>query len=185
MRKIYQNYKKDWLKFLIGWLSCFAIRLVPFRPPNVEPVLATTMPFSKKYGPEASFFFGFLSIVLFDLATQKVGVWTIVTAVTYGLLGLGSYFYFKKRKSTSLNYLKYAIFGTIAYDALTGLTIGPLVFKMPFMVALVGQIPFTINHLLGNIVLSVILSPALHRWVLTNENLAADVVWARLLKAAK
>lgn len=175
--------KNNWLKFIVGWFTCFAIRIIPFRPPNVEPVLATTMPFSKKYGPEASFLFGFLSIVLFDLFTQKIGVWTMVTAVTYGLLGLGSYFYFRKRKSNSLNYLKYAIFGTIAYDALTGLTIGPLVFKMPFMVALVGQIPFTVNHLLGNIVLSIILSPALYKWVIDNQNLSIDIIWARLAKS--
>lgn len=175
--------KKDWLKFIIGWLSCFVIRLAPFRPPNVELVLATTMPFSKKYGAEASFLFGFLSIVIFDFFTQKVGVWTLVTGATYGLLGLGSYFYFKKRKSSPFNYLKYAIFGTIAYDALTGLTIGPLVFKMPFMMALVGQIPFTINHLLGNIVFSIILSPALYKWVVINENLNLDVLWERLSKA--
>ena len=178
------THKKDWFKFLIGWLSCFVIRLAPFRPPNVEPVLATTMPFSKKYGPEASFLFGFLSIFIFDLFTQKLGVWTLITGVVYGLLGLGSYFYFQKRKSSPLNYLKYAIVGTLAYDALTGLTIGPLIFKMPFMVALIGQIPFTINHLLGNIVLSVVLSPALYKWVVTNENLATDVLWKRLVQTA-
>lgn len=174
--------KNNWPKFVLGWITCFVIRLAPFRPPNVEPVLATTMPFSKKYGPEASFLFGFLSIVLFDLFTQKVGVWTLVTAVVYGLLGLGSYFYFRKRKSNSFNYLKYAIFGTIAYDALTGLTIGPLVFKMPFMVALVGQIPFTVNHLLGNIVFSIILSPAIYKWVVENKNLATDVILAKLFR---
>lgn len=176
------KHKKDWLKFIIGWLTCFFIRLTPFRPPNVEPVLATTMPFSKKYGWEASFLFAFLSIFIFDFFTQKVGVWTLVTGIVYGLLGIGSFLYFRKRKSTPINYLKYAIVGTIFYDALTGLTIGPLVFKMPFMVALVGQIPFTVNHLLGNIVFSVTLSPAIYKWVVENKNLATDVILAKLVK---
>ena len=94
--------KNNWPKFILGWVICFIIRLAPFRPPNVEPVLATTMPFSKGFGPEAGFLFGFLSIVLFDLMTQKIGVWTLVTAVIYGLLGLASYFYFQKRKRKGL-----------------------------------------------------------------------------------
>jgi uncharacterized membrane protein len=178
------RYQKDWLKFSLGWLVCFIIRTIPFRPPNIEPILATTMPFSKKYGWQASFLFGCLSIFIFDLFTQKVGVWTLVTGVTYGLLGLASWFYFQKRKASQINFLKFAITGTIVYDALTGLTIGPLVFKMPFMVALVGQIPFTLNHLLGNVVLSLLLSPALYRWVVENKNLADEVVFKKLLRPA-
>lgn len=175
--------KNNWPKFILGWITCFIIRLAPFRPPNVEPILATTMPFSKKYGPEAGFLFGFLSIVLFDLITLKIGIWTLVTAVLYGLLGLASYFYFQKRKSSPVNYLKFGIFGTIAYDALTGLTIGPLVFKMPFWVALTGQIPFTLYHLAGNILFSLVLSPVLYRWVIENEKFSLSFIWQKLAKA--
>lgn len=176
------NIKKDWLKFIIGWVVCLAIRMIPFRPPNVEPVLTTTMPFSKKYGWVAGFSFGFLNLVFFDLVTLKVGVWTLITATCYGFLGVGAYFFFKNRKSTPLNYLKYAVTGTIVYDALTGLSIGPLFFKMPFMIALIGQIPFTLQHLAGNVVLSVILSPLLYKWILENRNLASDVIWGKPLK---
>jgi len=138
------------------------------------------MPFSKNYGWQASFVFSFLSIAFFDIFSQKIGIWTLVTGATYGLLGIGSYFYFQKRKSTALNYLKYAIVGTIIYDAITGLTVGMLVFKMPFMVALTGQIPFTISHLLGNIFFSITLSPALYKWVVNNKNLSLDVVLAKI-----
>ena len=35
---------KNWVKYAIGFVVCFAIRLVPFRPPNVEPVMTATMP---------------------------------------------------------------------------------------------------------------------------------------------
>ena len=178
------NYKKDWLKFIIGWVVCFGLRMIPFRPPNVEPILTTTMPFSKKYGWLAGFSFGFLSLIFFDLATLKLGIWSLITATCYGFLGVGAYFFFKNRKSTSLNYLKYAVVGTIAYDALTGLTIGPLFFKMPFMIALIGQIPFTLWHLAGNVVLSVTLSPFLYRWVLENRNLDPNVIWGKLFKTA-
>ena len=171
--------KKDWLKFIFGWTTCFVIRLVPFRPPNMEPILTTTMPFSKNYGWKASFVFAFFSIALFDMFTQKLGVWTLVTGVTYGLLGVTSFFFFRNRKSNPVNYLKFSIIGTLLYDAITGLTIGPLVFGMPFMVALTGQIPFTASHLLSNIVLSLTLSPLLHKWVVTNKKLSFDQALAK------
>jgi hypothetical protein len=76
--------------------------------------------------------------------------------------------------------LKYSIIGTLVYDALTGLTIGPLMFKMPFMVALVGQIPFTLWHLAGNMVMALVFSPALYKWVLENDNLDWGVIRGKI-----
>ena len=164
------------LKFIIGWIVVFAIRLIPFRPPNVEPVMGTLMPFSKKYGVAGGFMFGFLSIALFDLATGAVGIWTLITGVSYGLLGVGAGFFFKNRESSVLNYVKYAIVGTIAYDAATGLTIGPIFYSQPFMDALTGQISFTLLHLLGNIVIAAGVSPLLYRWVVANGKLELPVI---------
>src|SRR3989344_5152466 len=101
-----QRYSfSGFMKFVIGGAVVFAIRLVPFRAPNVEPVLATLMPFSKRYGAIGSFLFGALSIVLFDVATMKVGIWTLVTALAYGLVGIGSYIFFRTRASSRANYL--------------------------------------------------------------------------------
>jgi hypothetical protein len=37
------------------------------------------------------------------------------------------------------------------------------------MVALVGQIPFTLLHLAGTVVFATLLSPVLYRWVVQNE----------------
>ncbi|TSC78660.1 MAG: Uncharacterized protein G01um101433_121 [Parcubacteria group bacterium Gr01-1014_33] len=163
-------------KFIIGWIVVFVIRFLPFRPPNVEPVLGTLMPFSKKYGAAGGFVFGFLSIALFDLASGMVGIWTLITGVSYGLLGVGAGFFFKNRDSSVFNYLKYAIVGTIAYDAATGLTIGPLFYGQPFMEAFYGQISFTLLHLLGNIVIAIGISPLIYRWVVLNKKLeTADV----------
>lgn len=64
------------IKFIIGWGIVFAVRLIPFRAPNVEPVMTTLMPFSKCFGMVGAFVFGFLSIALYDVATREVGVWT-------------------------------------------------------------------------------------------------------------
>ncbi|MDP3727671.1 MAG: hypothetical protein Q8R35_03470, partial [bacterium] len=135
----------------------------------------TLMPFSKRYGWLGAFVFGFLAIALFDIAVGQVGVWTLVTAVAYGLVGIAAAVFFRRRESSATNYLGFSIIGTIAYDALTGLTIGPIFYAQPFLEALTGQIPFTILHLLGNVTLAVFVSPAIYRWVVVNPKLEPAV----------
>lgn len=178
------NYKTGWFKFILGWLTCFFIRLLPFRPPNVEPILATIMPFSKKYRVAGSFLFGFFSIAFIDLAEHKAGSWTLVTGLTYGLVGVGAYYFFRQRASNRTNYVIYSIIGTLIYDAITGLAMGPVLYGQPFIVALLGQIPFTVIHLLGNITFALVISPVLFRWVIENKNLETGVIWSKLYKAA-
>ncbi len=165
-----QNLKNRFV-LVFGFLVCLLIRLIPFRPPNIEPILATTMPFARHHGPVIGFLFAFLSIVLYDLLTLKIGVWTWITALLYGLLGLTASFYFKNRFNRARSYVSFAIIATLAYDALTGLTIGPLFFRQPFMAALIGQIPFTVLHLLGNVLFAAILSPALYTYLIENRKL--------------
>jgi uncharacterized membrane protein len=157
-----------WLKFLIGWVAVFLFRLIPFRPPNFEPMLATVMPFSKRYGVLGSFLFGFLGIVLFDAVTSGWGMWTLVTALCYGTLGIAAHYFFKNREATVSNFLLFGIPGTIAYDAVTML-IGPIFTHQSLSLALTGQVPFTIMHLLGAVTFSALLSPVLYRWVIRND----------------
>ncbi len=161
---------KKQIKYIIVFLSVFAIRLVPFRAPNVEPIMTVVMPFGKVYGGLYSFAFGFFSIVFFDSITSGFGVWTLVTALSYGALGLGANYYFKNR-SGRVNYAIYAVVATIFYDAITGLTIGPLFFHQSFMVSLIGQIPFTALHLLGNVSFAIVLSPVIEKWLVKEEKL--------------
>lgn len=162
------TYKKNWFKISVGLVICLLFRLIPFRPPNIEPILATQMPMSKVYGPLLGFMFGFLSIVLFDVLVGKVGMWTIITASTYGLLGVWSVFYFKKRAMKRKNFVLFSIWGTLVYDAVTGLTIGPLFFGQPFAVALVGQIPFTALHLIGGVTFAFFVSPLIYKYLVAN-----------------
>ena len=159
------------LKFLLGWVVVFLFRLIPFRPPNFEPMLATIMPFSKRFGVFGSFDFGFFGIVLFDAVTSGWGAWTWITAVAYGVLGVGARLFFKNREASVKNFLSFGVAGTIFYDAVTGLTLGPIFQGQSFMVALTGQIPFTLMHLLGTVVFATLLSPALYRWVVQSEAL--------------
>jgi len=158
------------LKFIIGWTLVFLFRLIPFRPPNFEPMLATVMPFSKRYGLLGSFSFGFFGIVLFDAITSGWGMWTAVTAVSYGLLGVGAYYFFKNREASVKNFVIFGVPMTVLYDAAT-MTAGPLFTGQSWAVALIGQIPFTLMHVLGTVVFATLLSPALYRWVVQNEAL--------------
>lgn len=158
------------LKFIIGWVAVFLFRLIPFRPPNFEPMLATVMPFSKRYGLLGSFAFGFLGIVLFDAVTSGWGNWTWVTALCYGSLGVAAHYFFMNRPATIQNFLVFGVPATIVYDAIT-MMIGPVFSGQSFALALAGQIPFTVMHLLGTITFSIFLSPALYRWVIQSEAL--------------
>lgn len=156
------------IKYITAFLAVFAIRMMPFRAPNVEPIMASIMPLGKAFGGLYAFAFGFFSIVLFDAVTSGLGIWTLVTALAYGALGLGAQYFFKNRSGWK-SYAKYAIISTIIYDAVTGLTIGPLFFHQSFMVSLVGQIPFTALHLLGNVSFAIVLSPVIESWLVKKE----------------
>jgi len=166
-----EQYKKNWFKFVVGFVVCFLIRLIPFRPPNVEPILATNMPFSKFYGAWPGFFFAFLSIILFDIITHHYGIWSYLTAGTYGVLGFYAFYFFKGEEPTRFDYARFAVVGTLFFDAVTGLSLGPLFFNQPFMEALLGQIPFTLWHLLGNVSFALVLSPVIYAYVIKNEKL--------------
>lgn len=173
-------FKAGGLKVIAGWVVVFLIRLVPFRPPNVEPMLATLMPFAKAYGVFTSFLFGFLGIGLYDLASGKVGQWTLITGAAYGVVGISAHYFFRRRTASVKNFLSFGIVATLAYDAVTGLSVGPLFFGQSFMEALMGQIPFTLLHLGGTIGFSLILSPVLYRWVVMNHAFEIPVLIGKL-----
>lgn len=158
---------KTW-KYTILFLAVFLFRLLPFRAPNVEPIMTTIMPIGKRYGKIFAFSFAFLSIVLFDVFTSGIGIWTLITALSYGLIGFFSFYFFKNRSGWK-NYALYAVVVTLIYDAITGLTIGPLFFNQSFTMSLAGQIPFTILHLLSNLSFAIVLSPIIEKWLVKKE----------------
>ena len=126
--------------------------------------------------------FGVLAVLTFDVITGTLGMWSLLTVTGYALLGIFAGLYFSRVKdATRIHYVIFAIMGTIFYDAITGLTVGPLFFGQSFMVALVGQIPFTLYHLAGNIVLAVVVSPLLERWIVENPKLETTSVWKYLI----
>lgn len=180
MLKYKKNNSFDLIKIIAGWILTFILRIIPFRPPNVEPILAVQMPFTKHFGLLAGFIFAFSNIFLFDLITHKLGVWTFITALTYGVLAIFSRWYFKKRQSTAINYAIHAIYATLIYDAITGLMIGPVFFQQNFISALGGQFIFTVYHLLGNIALALLLSPAIYQYLVKNPKFSFNYLRQRL-----
>lgn len=167
--KIFANTKRVWA-FGVALLGCLTFRFLPFRPPNVEPLLAVQMPFAKRYGMLTAFLFGSLSIIIFDSLTSGIGVWTLITALLYGLLGIFSALFFKSFEANAKNYALFAFIGVISYDALSGLTIGPLLFHQTLTSAFIGQIPFTILHLAGAIPFAYFLSPLIDQAILRKRN---------------
>jgi len=169
--------KKNYFKYITLFIVALVIRLLPFRAPNLEPIMAIQMPFAKVYGGLYAFIFGFMSIVIYDSLTAGIGVWTWITAIAYGFVGLGARFYFKNRSGWK-NYAIYAVVGTISFDALTGLTLGPIFFGQTFTVALLGQIPFTVIHLLGNVSFAIVLSPVIAKWITESKTVTIPVMSA-------
>jgi hypothetical protein len=169
----------NFIKYLIGLITVIIMRLVP-HPPNVEPVMATMMPFSKKWGWLGGSLFSILAILSYDLITGTIGVWSLMTMGAYTLVGGLSGIYFKNRENTIKNYLVFSIIGTLLYDAITGIGTGMLFFDQSFMVTFLGQIPFTLYHLAGNIFLSATVSPLLYKWVIKNPKLETRYVLGKV-----
>lgn len=157
-------------KIFIIFLGVLLFRLLPFRAPNVEPIMASIMPIGRKYGALWGFLFGFLSIFLYDSITY-FGPWTWTTGITYGFIGMASFFYFKKFKTSIFNFAVFAFFTTIAFDLITGVLFAPI-FGQTMWNAFILQIPFTALHLAGNIGFALTLSPLINKW-LTSEQFFA------------
>ncbi len=170
---MYTMQKKFNLKYALLFFVSLLVRLLPFRAPNIEPIMATVMPFAKNGGALSGFMFGAGSVVAYDMITGTVGMWTLVDAFAYGLVGMGASWFLRNRENTRSNYLVYAILGTLVYDAITGFTVGPLFFGQSLAAAALGQIPFTALHLLGNGIFAVTISPVLYKW-LSEEKVVAE-----------
>ena len=92
-------------------------------------------------------------------AAGTVGMWTLTGALCWGLVAL----LFSKQKpdGSPFTFAKLGLGGTLLFDAVTGVILSPLLWGMPLADAFVGQIPFTLKHLLGIGAVSLILAPVL------------------------
>jgi uncharacterized membrane protein len=157
-------------KYVAGFVGTLIFRLLsPFLGLwNVSPLMATELAGSKAYGPWVGGLYGALSIAILDIIVGKAGTWTIITALTYGAIGAWGAYFFRNRSASPWNFVVGSIIGTLFFDFVTGILMGPLMYGQPWGEAIVGQIPFTLRHLVGNIFFASVLAPWFYRKIMTN-----------------
>jgi len=168
------------IKYILSILFCNGYRLLRFIPNN-DPIMGCMLPFSKQGRWWQGALFALITMVSFDFITMKVGLWTVVTAGTYAGLGLLFHFAYKRIGKVKLkHYLGSGIIGVLIFDFVTGVLFGPAMFGMNFAQALIGQIPFTVMHLLTVTGFVLIITPVLDRAVISNPSLDDSAVLNKL-----
>ncbi len=170
------------LKYGTGFVGTLVFRLLSpfFGLWNISPLMATELAGAKAYGPWLGGLYGALSIALVDLIMGKIGTWTIITSLTYGAVGVFGAYFLKNKNASARNFIVASIIGTLFFDFITGILMGPLMWDMTWNAAFFGQIPFTLRHLLGNVFFAAVLAPWFCRKIMTNPNLE----FSRLFKFA-
>jgi len=168
-------------KYALSILFCNAFRFLRFIPNN-DPIMACMLPFAKQDKWWQGALFAFLTMVSFDFITMKVGLWTAVTALTYAGLGIMFHFVYKKQagKVKLRHYIGSGIAGVLIFDFVTGVLFGPAMFGMSFAQAAIGQIPFTVMHLLTATFFIILLTPLLDRAIISNPALEDSAVFNRI-----
>jgi fermentation-respiration switch protein FrsA (DUF1100 family) len=156
--------------------------------PNNDPIMAVMLPCAKR-GRAAAFAFPVVAMVLFDILSRKVGIWTAVTAGTYGLLGLGFSFVYsalgkRGRRIGPATFLVSGVFGVLVFDFITGPILSSAMFRMSFVEAFVGQIPFTLKHLASVSAYTIVVSPVLD-WALRQIERGERAIERKLITVSR
>ena len=146
------------LKFALALLACVLLRLVFLQFPNFEPIVAMAIPVAASMGGLAGFLFALLANLSFDFISGRVGLWTLYTSLAYGLVGFGAWFFLHGRELKIRHFIGYSVAGVLFFDLVTALLFG-LQFGQTLQNTLVGQIPFTLNHLAGALFFSLTITP--------------------------
>ncbi|MFH1392053.1 MAG: hypothetical protein ABIH20_07105 [Candidatus Diapherotrites archaeon] len=143
--------------YLIGFLAANFYRLLRVFP-NSDPLMGFILPAAKTSWWKAPLF-AFASILIFDIFTSGIGLWTWVTSVTYAFVALGFHFFLKEKKSSLKLFISSGAIGVLIFDFITGPIMSSFLFKQSFLITLLGQIPFTVMHLISVVFGIVIISP--------------------------
>ncbi len=157
------------LKFTAAFLFSILVRLIPFRPANVEPLMGTLMPFGSKFNVFSNVALTMGSMLIYDKLTA-FGSWSWETAITYGIVAAAASLYFKRFTPSRTHYAGFAVVATLFYDFVTGPLLPSLLHNGNFTTLAVAQIPFTISHLCGNVIVAVVLSPIIQKYIVENPN---------------
>ena len=144
----------------VAGAACGVLLKAGGAPPNIESLMPFAVSAGIALGPLGGFLQAASMRAVYDGYQAWAGVWTIGTAVCYGAVGLLAA-KFGRRFAT--NRVKIALFGgamAVAYDALSLIVFYPM-FPMPVDALIIGQIPFTINHVLSSVVSCFLVGPFL------------------------
>lgn len=168
------NRLRESAKYILALLFCVFVRILP-RPPNIEPIMSASMPISRRFGSCSGFIFAAFSVVALDFIVGRVGYWTVYTALAYGMVGYAAALWLSRKKEVKgREYAEFALFATIFYDAVTALAFG-MQFGQNLEATIIGQIPFTAYHLVGNVILAYFVSPLLYKWIVANPKLELNI----------
>jgi hypothetical protein len=152
------------LKSLLLWVLCLGVRLAPWRPANVEPILACLLPLSRRAHLWVSLVFPASLLLAQDVVQGALGIWTPWTMLAYSLCGLAAW---AVRSSVRQHWFMDAALGAalaLTFDVLT-LPMGPLLWGQSWVETVVGQVPFSLRHALGAAVSCGLTSTVLQRWL--------------------
>ena len=130
-------------------------------PPNVEALMAFIMPAAMVLGPFYGFTNALLTRAVYDAYQGWAGWWTVLTSLSYGLVGLAAGYVMRYKKAWNrVELAGLAAVLTLFYDVITMLAFG-VPFGIPLAALVAGQVPFTINHVVGNVLLCFAFAPLL------------------------
>ncbi|MBT4855659.1 hypothetical protein HOM50_01685 [bacterium] len=152
------------LILVVTWLTCLAIRL-SFSPLlYLDPFPGVFLLINRQLKGVNGFLFIASQFFCFDYLTNTLGIWTLLIAIAYGTIEFGLNHYVKQHHYTIWNGLLYTAIAVLSFDCI-GMAIGPLFFQQPILSAVLGQIPFTLEHL----VRASIFTTALNMLIQTNK----------------
>ncbi len=150
---------------LVGWVLLASVAGVGLKaagaPPNVELLMPFVLSAGLAGGPVAGFLVGLSTRAAYDVYLGWAGWWTLLTAPSYAIAGLFIGYVGLKRKA--LGRWEMALLAgaaTIVYDVVSMLAFG-LPFGIPLLNLVVGQIPFSIAHVGGNMLFCFLIAPTL------------------------
>jgi LytS/YehU family sensor histidine kinase len=156
----FRNLSSSWLA---GISASTKAAINYFAHLGVDPVMLFVLSGALVYGPVYGFFLGVSIMVIADFLVGLVGLWTVYTALAFGLVGIlaGVIGMFKKQfKRIELAGMAFVF--TLLFDAIA-MTAFAWQFGIPLAAATVSQVPVTIIHLTCNTLLAFVFAPSIIR----------------------
>jgi hypothetical protein len=146
MRQMKINHLPPGIILATTWMIAFSIRLICIPACGIDPFPALFFVNRQQFTLGRMALFMLTQFLLFDYLMGAVGIWTLLVPLTY----IAIEWSFSKSISTLPRTLSlgmyYTILCVLSCD-IVGLTIGPFFFGQPILDAVLGQIPFTIDHI--------------------------------------